>query len=52
MDEAETLCDLRLVKAEYRLARPADEAPENLFDISIRSLAGGPQPFSVAVKNG
>jgi hypothetical protein len=52
MDKAEPLCDLRFVKAEYRLARPADEAPENSFVISIHPLAGGPQSFSVAEKNG
>jgi len=52
MDDAEPLCDLRFVKAKYRLAMPADEAPENAFDISICPLAGGPRPFSVAEKNG
>jgi hypothetical protein len=52
VNKAEPLCDLRFVKAEYRLARPADEAPENSFDISIHPLAGGRQTFSVAEKNG
>ena len=52
MNKAEPLCDLRFVKAEYRLAQLADEAPENSFDISIRPLAGGRQTFSVAEKNG
>jgi hypothetical protein len=27
MDKAETLCDLRFVKAEYRLAREAENVP-------------------------
>jgi hypothetical protein len=52
MNKAEPLCDLRFVKAEYRLARPTDEAPENFFDISIRPLAGGKHTFSVAEKSG
>ena len=52
MNKAEPFCDLRFIKAEYRLARPTDEAPENLFDISIRPLAGSKLTFSVAEKNG
>ena len=52
MNKAEPICDLRFIKAEYRLARPTDEAPENLFDISIRPLAGGTNTFSMAEKNG
>jgi predicted nuclease of restriction endonuclease-like RecB superfamily len=52
MSMAEPLCDLRFVKAEYRLAQPTDEAPENLFDISIRPLAGAKHAFSMAEKNG
>ena len=52
MNKEEPLCDLRFVKAEYRLAGSKDEAPENSFDISIRPLAGGRQTFSVAEKNG
>jgi hypothetical protein len=40
MNKAEPLCDLRFLGAEYRLARPSDETPENFFDISIRPLAG------------
>lgn len=52
MNKAEPFCDLRFVKAQYRLARPTDEAPENFFDISICPLAGGKHTFSVAEKNG
>ena len=52
MNKAEPLCDLWFVKAEYRLARPTDEAPENSFDISIRPQAGGKHTFSMAEKNG
>jgi hypothetical protein len=52
MKTAEPLCDLRFVKAEYRLARPTDEMPEAFFDISIHPLAGGKYPFSMAEKNG
>ena len=52
MNKAEPLCDFRFVKAEYRLARPTDEAPENFFDISIRPMGGGKQTFSMAEKNG
>jgi hypothetical protein len=52
MKKSEPLCDLRFVEAEYRLARPTDEAPENFFDISIRPLAGGKHMFSMAEKNG
>jgi len=52
MNKAEPLCDLRFIKAEYRLARPTDEVPENSFDISIRPLAGGKHAFSMAEKNG
>ena len=51
MDKAEPLCDLRFVKAEYRLARPADEAPENSFVISIHPLAGGPQSLFQRLKD-
>jgi hypothetical protein len=50
VNKAEPLCDLRFVKAEYRLCRPADEVPANSFDISIRPLYGDPQTFSVAEK--
>ena len=52
MNKPEPLCDLRFIKAEYRLAQPTDEAPENLFDISIRPLAGSKHTFSMAEKNG
>jgi hypothetical protein len=52
MNKAEPLYDLRFVKAEYRLARATDEAPENFFDISIRPLAVGNHAFSMAEKNG
>jgi hypothetical protein len=52
MDKAELLCDLRFVKAEYRLTLPTDEAPENFFDISIRPLAGGKHMFSILESNG
>ena len=52
MDKAEALCDLRFVAAEYRLARPAGDALENSFVISIRPLAAAKQTFSVAEKNG
>ena len=52
MNKAEPLCDLRFVKAEYRLARPTDEAPENFFGISVRPLGGGKHTFAVAEKNG
>jgi hypothetical protein len=52
MTKAEPLCDLRFVKAEYRLARPTDEAPENFFDMSIGPLAGGQHTISIAEKNG
>jgi len=52
MNKAESLCDLRFVQAEYRLARPTDEAPENFFDIPIRPPTGGEHTFSLAEKNG
>jgi len=52
MNKPEPLCDLRFIKAEYQLARPTDEAPENLFDISIRPLGGSKLTFSMAEKNG
>jgi len=52
VNKAEPLCDLRFLKAKYRLARPADEVPENSFDISMRPLNGDPRTFSVAEKNG
>jgi hypothetical protein len=52
MDKAEPLCDLRFVKAEYQLAKPAGRPPENSFEISFRPLAGGPTTFAVAEKNG
>jgi hypothetical protein len=52
MDKAEPLCDLRFVKAEYQLAKPAGRSPENSFEISFRPLAGGPTTFAVAEKNG
>ena len=52
MDKAEPLCDLRFVKAEYRLAKPAGQSPENSFEISFRPLGGGTMAFAVAEKNG
>ena len=52
MNEAEPLCDLRFVKAEYRLGRPTDEAPENFFDITILPLVAEKHTFSMAEKNG
>jgi hypothetical protein len=52
MNKAEPLCDLRFVQAEYRLARPTDEAPENFFDISICPLAASKHTFSIPEKNG
>jgi hypothetical protein len=52
VNKAEPLCDLRFVKAEYRLANPADRASENSFQISIRPLADAPQSFSVSEKDG
>lgn len=52
MNKAEPLCDLRFVKADYRLARPADVAPENFFDIAIGSSAGDKHMFAVAERNG
>jgi len=51
MNKTEPLCDLRFVKAGYRLARSTEEAPQNFFDISIGVLAGGKHTFSVAEKN-
>ena len=52
MNQTEPLCDLRFVKAEYKLAMPADQSSENSFLISFRPSAGGPLSFSVAEKNG
>ena len=52
MNKAEPLCDLRFLKAEYRLARSTDAAPENFFDISIGPLASGKHTFHMAEKNG
>jgi hypothetical protein len=52
VNKAEPLCDLRFVKAEYRLAGAADRALNNSFHVSFRSLSGGPQTFSVEEKNG
>jgi hypothetical protein len=52
MNKAEPLCDLRFVKAGYRLARPTDKAPDNFFDISICPLAADKHTFSIAEKNG
>lgn len=52
MNKAEPLCDLRFVKAAYRIARPTDEMPENFFDIIIGPLTGGKHTFSIAENNG
>ena len=52
MNNAEPLCNLRFLQAEYRPARPSDETPEHSFDISVRPLNSGPKRFSVAEKNG
>ena len=52
MNKAESLCDLRFLKAEYGLAIPADQSSENAFRISFRPRAGELQGFSVAEKNG
>jgi len=52
MNTAELLCDLRFVKADYSVADTTDKVPENIFEISIRPLAGGRQTFSVGEKNG
>jgi len=52
MNNAEKLCDLRFVKAAYRLARPTDQIPENFFDVMIDALTGGKHTFSIAENNG
>jgi hypothetical protein len=52
VSKAEPLCDLRFVKAQYQLARPAGQSSENSFQISFQPRAGGPHSFSVAEKDG
>jgi hypothetical protein len=52
VNTAEPLCDLRFVKAEYRLANPAGPSAQNSFQVSFQPLAGGSHSFSVAEKNG
>ena len=52
MDKAESLCDLRFVKAEYRPAGPSGFSPNNSFQIFFRPLAGGPTTFGGSEKNG
>ena len=52
MDKAEPLCDLRFVKAEYQLARPAGQSSQNWFQVSFQPRAGGSLGFSVAEKDG
>lgn len=51
MDKAEPLCDLRFVKANYQLARPAGQSSQNLFQISFQLRAGGSHGFSVSEKD-
>jgi hypothetical protein len=52
VNKAEPLCDLRFVKAEYQLAKPAGQLPDNSFLVVFRPLAGGSSSFSVAEKDG
>lgn len=52
MDKAEPLCDLRFVKAEYQLAKPAGQLVTNSFLVTFRPLAGGSNAFSIAEKDG
>ncbi len=51
MNKAEPLCDLRFVKAEYRLAKPAGQPSENSFLVTFQPLGGSSNGFSVAEKN-
>ena len=52
MNNAEPLCDLRFVKAEYRLAMPAGQSSENSFQVSFQPRTGVSHSFSVAEKDG
>lgn len=52
MNNAEPLCNLRFIKAEYRCGVPTEEATEAFFDISIGPRSDGKDTFSVAEKNG
>jgi hypothetical protein len=52
VNKAELLCDLRFVKAEYQLAKPAGQPPENSFLVTFQPLAGSSNSFSVTEKNG
>ena len=52
MNNAEPLCDLRFVKAEYQRARPTGQSSENSFEVSFQPRAGGSHSFSVAEKDG
>ena len=51
MNKSEPLCDLRFVKAEYQLARPAGPSSENSFQVSFQARTGGSHSFSVAEKD-
>jgi hypothetical protein len=52
VNEAEPLCDLRFVKAEYELARTAGQPVENSFLVRFKPTADGPNSFSIAEKDG
>jgi hypothetical protein len=52
LTKAEPLCDLRFVKAEYQLARPAGQSSQNSFQVSFQPRAGGSLGFSVEEKDG
>jgi hypothetical protein len=52
VNKAEPLCDLRFVKAEYQLAKPAGPSEENSFLVTFRPLTGGSNSFSMAEKDG
>ena len=52
MDDAEPLCDLRYVKAEYELAKSLERSSESCFRIRIRSSTGEFHAFSVTEKSG
>jgi len=52
MDKAEPLCDLRFVKAEYEVAKPADRSSESRFLIRMLPSGDTPHAFAVAERNG
>ena len=52
MSNAEALCNLRFVKAEYQVAQHVGKLQKNSFLVTFQPLVSGSNSFSVSEKDG